>query len=65
MIDKNEGNAAALQTLLESMFLPAKVFYNLNAQDLPEFFEDHMNEFMAIFRKYLLYTNSIVETQVR
>ncbi|RKP23349.1 Cse1-domain-containing protein, partial [Syncephalis pseudoplumigaleata] len=45
------------------MFLSAKVFYNLNAQDLPEFFEDHMAEFMTIFRKYLLYANPIVETQ--
>ncbi|KAI9595046.1 importin alpha re-exporter [Syncephalis fuscata] len=63
LIDKNENDAAALQTLLESMFLSAKVFYNLNAQDLPEFFEDHMTEFMTIFRKYLLYANPIVETQ--
>ncbi|KAI8052879.1 GK18154 [Syncephalis plumigaleata] len=63
LIDKNAQDAAALQTLLESMFLSAKVFYNLNSQDLPEFFEDHMTEFMTIFHKYLLYTNPIVETQ--
>jgi exportin-2 (importin alpha re-exporter) len=29
----------------------------LNCQDLPEFFEDHMVEFMALFHKYLVYQN--------
>ncbi|RKP10272.1 Cse1-domain-containing protein [Thamnocephalis sphaerospora] len=62
MIEKSAQDAAALPVLLESMFLSAKVFYSLNAQDLPEFFEDHMAEFMGIWYKYLTYTNPLVES---
>ncbi|PVV00239.1 hypothetical protein BB559_000006 [Furculomyces boomerangus] len=39
--------------LLESIKLLIVVFYDLNCQDLPEFFEDHMAEFMEMFHRYL------------
>jgi exportin-2 (importin alpha re-exporter) len=29
----------------------------LTAQDLPEFFEDHLSEWMAVFNTLLKYTN--------
>lgn len=31
-----------------------RIFYALNCIDLPEFFEDHLNDWMTLFRKYLL-----------
>jgi exportin-2 (importin alpha re-exporter) len=43
--------------LLEVLLLLVKIFYSLNCQDLPEFFEDHMAEFMTFFHKYLVYEN--------
>lgn len=38
-----------------------RIFYSLNWQDLPEFFEDHMGEWMAEFAKYLKYRNPLLE----
>lgn len=41
--------------VLESLRLACRIFYSLNWQDLPEFFEDHMAEWMGQFEKYLGY----------
>lgn len=38
-----------------------KIFYSLNSVDLPEFFEDHMNEWMTLFRKFLLYETKLTQ----
>jgi exportin-2 (importin alpha re-exporter) len=45
--------AADLRPLFESQKLCCRIFYSLNFQELPEFFEDHMKEWMSEFRKYL------------
>ncbi|XP_010518325.1 PREDICTED: exportin-2-like [Camelina sativa] len=47
------GSAAILKPLFESQRLCCRIFYSLNFQDLPEFFEDHMKEWMGEFKKYL------------
>ncbi|PPD92583.1 hypothetical protein GOBAR_DD10496 [Gossypium barbadense] len=47
------GSPATLQPLFESQRLCCRIFYSLNFQELPEFFEDHMKEWMGEFRKYL------------
>lgn len=49
------SNSNALVVLFKSLKLMLKIFYSLNAIDLPEFFEDHMNDYMTLFRKYLLF----------
>ncbi|XP_057454837.1 exportin-2 [Lotus japonicus] len=50
----NPATAAAnLRPLFESQRLCCRIFYSLNFQELPEFFEDHMGEWMNQFRKYL------------
>jgi exportin-2 (importin alpha re-exporter) len=36
------------------------IFYSLNYQDLPEYFEDHMGDWMTEFAKYLQYKNPIL-----
>ncbi|CAN8314309.1 unnamed protein product [Cochlearia groenlandica] len=47
------GSAAILKPLFESQKLCCRIFFSLNFQDLPEFFEDHMNEWMGVFKKCL------------
>ncbi|CAI8607685.1 unnamed protein product [Vicia faba] len=44
---------ANLRQLFESQKLCCSLFLSLNKQELPEFFEDHMREWMTEFRKYL------------
>ena len=60
MIDANASQPDILVILLESMLLSTKIFYSLNCQDLPEFFEDHQDEFFVIFQKYLNYSNPLL-----
>ncbi|KAI9503738.1 importin-alpha export receptor [Coemansia spiralis] len=57
LIDEHAGNKQALQILLHSLVLLCQIYYDLNCQDLPPFFEDHMAEFMQTFHKYLVYSN--------
>ncbi|XP_061348064.1 exportin-2-like [Gastrolobium bilobum] len=48
-----DASAMNLRPLFESQKLCCRIFYSLNFQELPEFFEDHMKEWMGEFRKYL------------
>lgn len=50
-----------LKVLFEDLLLLHQIFYDLNSQDIPEFFEDNMAEFMRIMRKFLLYKNPALE----
>lgn len=50
----HENNEQALRVLYSSLNLVAKVFYSLNAQDLPEFFEDNMQTWMNAFHELLI-----------
>ncbi len=38
-------------SLLEMLRLCCRIFFSLNWQDLPEFFEDHMSEWMDEFNR--------------
>ncbi|KAI3405828.2 CSE1 [Candida oxycetoniae] len=60
LIDESKTNEAQLIIYLENMLLLMQIYYDFNCQDIPEFFEDHMNELMAIVYKYLNYDNSLV-----
>ncbi|KAI7905006.1 Cse1-domain-containing protein [Cokeromyces recurvatus] len=62
LIEENSNNLQALQVLARSLNLLIKIYYDLNCQDLPEFFEDHLEEFMALFKKYLVYQNPLLVT---
>ncbi|KAL7018978.1 hypothetical protein ACKWTF_010969 [Chironomus riparius] len=46
-------NEAALKVIYESLAIMCKVFYSLNSQDLPEFFEDNMGIWMPTFHELL------------
>ncbi|KAJ1727045.1 importin-alpha export receptor [Coemansia biformis] len=57
LLDEHANDRVALQVLLHSLALLCQIYYDLNCQDLPPFFEDHMGEFMQTFHKYLVYSN--------
>jgi exportin-2 (importin alpha re-exporter) len=64
LITDYANDKAALQVLSQSLLLLIKIFYDLNCQDLPEFFEDNMGYFMELLHKYLTYSNSHLESDV-
>lgn len=47
------GNAEHLKIIYNSLTIISKVFYSLNCQDLPEFFEDNMTTWMTKFHVLL------------
>ncbi|EYU38882.1 hypothetical protein ABFS82_14G134100 [Erythranthe guttata] len=55
------ANMNALKGYIESQRLCCRIFYSLNFMDLPEFFEDHMDEWMIEFNKYLTVNYSSLE----
>ncbi|KAJ8748577.1 hypothetical protein K2173_003478 [Erythroxylum novogranatense] len=59
----NAGSAtpATLKPLFESQRICCRIFFSLNFQELPEFFEDHMREWMTEFRKYLTSNYPLLE----
>ncbi|KAK9704355.1 importin-alpha export receptor [Basidiobolus ranarum] len=60
MVESNANNGEALKVLSQTILLLVKIFYSLNCQDLPVFFEDHMPEFMGLLHKYLNYNNPLL-----
>lgn len=63
LIEENRNNLQALQVLARSLTLLIKIYYDLNCQDLPEFFEDNLPTFMGLFEKYLVYQNPLLVTE--
>ncbi|GKY96134.1 hypothetical protein MPSEU_000573500 [Mayamaea pseudoterrestris] len=58
-----QNDTQQLTTHMEALRLVCRIFYSLNYQDLPEFFEDHMKEWMDDFANYLTYHNAaLVDT---
>ena len=60
LIEKLKDNEAQLIIYFENLLLLVQIYYDFNCQDIPEFFEDHMNELMAIIHKYLVYDNPLL-----
>lgn len=58
----NDPNA--LKIIYHSLVLICKVFYSLNFQDLPEFFEDNMETWMTSFHTLLTADVKCLETSV-
>ena len=59
-VEAAKNNPEQLKQLFESLRLMCRIFFSLNYQDLPEFFEDHIKEWMTEFSKYLQYTNPLL-----
>ena len=62
LAEEHASNKEALKTLFSSLVLIAKIFYSLNYQDLPEFFEDNMATWMKHFHSLLLMDNKLLHT---
>jgi exportin-2 (importin alpha re-exporter) len=62
LITENESNKDALKDLFTCLQLLTKIFFDLNCQDIPEFFEDNLGQCMEIFHKYLVYSNPLLDT---
>jgi len=54
------NNPKALKVIFSSLVLCAKIFYSLNSQDLPEFFEDNITIWMGHFVKLLTVDSKLV-----
>lgn len=55
-----EKDAAQLVPRFETLRLIVRIFFSLNYQDLPEYFEDHMGEWMEGFSTFLQYKNVLL-----
>lgn len=55
-------NPDALRIIFGSLVLCAKIFYSLNVQDLPEFFEDNIRIWMHNFLELMAVSNSLLKT---
>ncbi|PRP84874.1 hypothetical protein PROFUN_07528 [Planoprotostelium fungivorum] len=58
-IEPNVNNAAVLFPTLKAIKLMTKIFHHLNAVDLPEYFEDHMQEWMTHFHNLLIFNSTL------
>jgi len=59
-VDACPNDPAQLKPRFASLRSMCRIFYSLNWQDLPEYFEDHMKEWMGEFGKYLQYRNPVL-----
>ena len=61
---QHKDNIEALKIILSSINFICKIFYSLNFQDLPEFFEDNMATWMNTFHELLSMDFAILKTAV-
>jgi len=59
---QHSSNKEALKVIFGSLAIITKIFYSLNYQDLPEFFEDNMAVWMPRFHDLLTLSNPLLET---
>lgn len=63
MIPNASQNKQQLTLIFECLILLLEVFYSLNWLDLPEFFEDNVKTFMAMFHTLLTYQNPLLASE--
>lgn len=59
-VDRCPDDKDQLTHLLECMRLISRIFYSLNWQDIPEYFEDNLKRWAHQFSKFLAYNNPCV-----
>lgn len=62
LIAQHSSSKEAQTVLYQSLFIMVRIFYSFCFQDLPEFFEDNLAEFMDSFYHYLTASNSLLVT---
>jgi exportin-2 (importin alpha re-exporter) len=60
LVDAVANDSNHLVKRMESLRLIVSIYYSLVFQDLPEYFEDYMTEWMQGFAKYLQYKNPLL-----
>lgn len=55
-----KNDSASLAIYMEALLLEVQIYYDLNCQDLPEFFEDNMATGMGVMHKYLNYLTNLI-----
>ncbi|XP_043215299.1 exportin-2-like isoform X2 [Amphibalanus amphitrite] len=63
LAEQHATNAAALKVIVSSLVLICELFYSLNYQDLPEYFEDNMETWMPRFLQLLELDNKLLQTE--
>lgn len=59
----SKQDKASLNIYFENLLLLIQIYYDLNSQDIPEFFEDHMMNGMEIMHKYLVLETPLLTDQ--
>ncbi|KNC84613.1 hypothetical protein SARC_03180 [Sphaeroforma arctica JP610] len=62
ILPQNASNRDTLTTVFSLLHSALDIFYSLNYQDLPEFFEDNMDQWMLIHHTLLVYDNPLVRS---
>ncbi|XP_062512936.1 exportin-2-like [Corticium candelabrum] len=62
LVHQHSSDPAALKILFSSLTLVSKIFYSLNYQDLPEYFEDNMQTWMDSFYTLLMFNSKLLQT---
>jgi len=62
LAEQHATNVTALKVVFGSLVTIAKLFYSLNYQDLPEFFEDNMGRWFPRFLPLLKIENKLLDT---
>ncbi|CAL1277563.1 unnamed protein product [Larinioides sclopetarius] len=62
LAETHSTNVNALKVIFSSLVLITKIFYSLNFQDLPEFFEDNIKTWMNYFLQLLTIDNELLRT---
>lgn len=57
---QKKQDKASLIIYAENLLLLVQIYYDLNCQDIPEFFEDHIVEGMEIMYKYLSFESPLL-----
>lgn len=63
IIKKMNTDVEVLKVALESQRLMTRIFFSLAWQDLPEYFEDHLSDWMNLFLEFLSYQNALMISQ--
>lgn len=62
LAQQHANNPQAVKIIFSSLTIISKIFYSLNYQDLPEFFEDNMKTWMENFLALLTAENPLLKT---
>lgn len=63
LTEVHSNNVEALKIIYNSLLVLCKVFYSLNFQELPEFFEDNMESWMSNFHTLLTTNVTLLHTE--